>query len=815
MDLLKDQPLLQAINACIDNVDPSSAVDLLHLVSLLLKHTVPEVFLLAPLSTQTAIAKVFRSTIGLGNLAAYLALIISYKKTEENSTQLNAYAHLLDQVFKPNLVRDALSIDTAKKLAYTKDINRLLFRGRMYSLMCQLALINPNMYVPLVFRNMDAYNRFLSKELLVLTDPSIFLNSLFSLSSCLLNQFFDVMLCAENIDFLVALKVTLKRFERKTLIRKFFEYIEFIIPRDTSPEKKIYAFSVVSCQFLDGTVWDELLMENVISRCNHSLNLLAALLIEDPLSMCHALLRSWGSKTLMEKEPITQQEFRTHLLMCLCSQLPQQECKFLTKDENFISAISNRLLAHSNRVKALGIVFSDELSHDAGDSLIFSVDMANEVSVPSLRIRKSSLTCQEAWEVIGEPVVTDVDATHVTSHVQELEKLMEPVIIPGGGGESSDEDDASLSCSKEVTKPLYIRDLLSYLSTDSKEPQAYEKRKIALETAPVLLMQRKGFGSEVSFYAKDLMTQLAALTNFYEEDGFETKKLNAMIALVVSSPPTSAHVCHLLLAGDYSLQQRICLLSTMGLSARELRGYHRDREAQQQSFPTKMLPGNLHGIYLGYEREYAHIERVIQDQVMAQASEIARDEISGGKVLRISAKLTKQKSSVDVTVSKEQLKNFGAMVGKRFFYPLIAVWYESGGISVGHYTPVLIGHYIRTLSLILHSAFPVVADITDMAREYLDLLTPIIQSVAADEIQIVESAVTGVMVVLEVVEDVFLINNFDHRLEIASNAVQRLFDTIIDDKVKSLCAGFMYKVAVLRQNFERSLLDRMNGSLYS
>lgn len=817
---LKRQPLPLIIEQCIASVDLKSQVQLLQLVSLLLKYTIPEVYLDIPASTKDAIIMVFRTPVGLGNLIGRLAMYAGSRKSESELVSIvNAYVLLLNLVFKPNLVRDTLNVNPTKADLYTKEIEKLLFRGKAFSVVCELCLVYPNLPVSTIFQSMDAYSQFLSKELLVLSTPVPFIGSLFSLGSTSLHQFFDVMFCPENLDILVSLGSSMKRFERKTIIKKFFEYAEHIMFKGNLQASRIEAIYIISNQFLDGKVWDELLIESLLSKCSYSINLLMALLINDTESNVLTVLRSWGNKTLMEKEPITKQEFRTHFLACLVSQLSAERLKELLKDLNFMSAVSNRLLSQSSRVKSLGIVFADELSNIAGEKAIFSVDVADEVSIPGLRVRKQLvlLSLEEAWEEIRNPTVME-DIVQ-DSDIQALQLRLEPVKISNSGNEESsdEEDDPSLASSaKKVPKPLYIRDLLAYLLVDTKDSQAYEKRKIALKTAPYLFRQKTGFGSDIKFYAEDLMKHLAALSNFYEEDDFEAQKLNAMIALVVAEPSTTVCTCNLLLTGDYSLQQRICLLSTVALAARELRGFQRDDNWNSApTFASKMLPEKLHRLYLSMDSEYGRIETSIQDLLMAEPAEKAKDQLAGGKILRISSKLTKKKELSEPTVSKEQLKYFGSIVGKTFFYPLIAVWYESGGISVGHYTPILIGHYIRSLSLILHSAYPVSADITEMAREYLDVVVPILQNLSADQLQITESIVTGLMIVFDIVDDLFIVTHFEHQMSVATNVIQQLFESIIDDKVKSLCAGFLYKSSVLRENLERSLMDQMNGSFYS
>lgn len=819
LHLLEDEPSLETIEQCIAGIDPTSQVEFLRLIAMLLKHTVPEVYIDAPCSTQNAIALVFRSTVGLGNLLGRISLSLNLNQPISHLERLLiAYCLLLDQVLKPGLVHDALLLDPSKNNIYLRELDKLLFRGKTYSIACEIALKHPNIGIPSVVQNVDAYSRYLSKELLSVNDPTPFISSLFSIGTKLLNQFFAVMLCPENLHHLTSLRTSLKRYERKSLIGKFLDFSVGMLCKANDLESKIKAMSVIANEFLDGSVWDELTLEDTLSKCNYSINLLSALLVQDPKNMTTVLLRSWGNKTLMQKEPITKQEYRTHCLACLISQLPVEHLTNIMRDSDFLNAISNRLMSQSNKVKALGILLADELAKTIGQQSIFSIDVLEEVSVPLNRIPRfdAQMSLSDAWSIYNEPTVSEVDDELL---IEQIQKRLEPLkLVNQNSNENSDEeDDITISTSKRVPKPLYIRDLLAYLSVDEKEAQAYEKRKIALKTAPFLLKNKLGFGSEVIFYAEDLLSKLAALTNFFEEDDFEAQKLNAMIATAVASPKVTSHICHLLLTGDYSLQQRISLLTTMVLSARELRGFTRDGDESQHLktlFPTRMLPEKLHALYINMDDECSRIQYSIQDLIMSEPSDEAKDQLAGGKILRISSKLKKKTQQQDVLVSKDQLRNFGSIVGKQFFFPLLAIWYESGGINIGHYTPLFVGHYIRSLSLILHSAYPIAPDVTDMSREFLNVVVPILQSLLADQLQILESSVTGLMVILDITDDLFIVTEFGQMMSTALNAVQRLYNSIIDNRVKSLCAGLLYKYANLQSALDRTLMDQMNGSFY-
>ncbi|KAM9937415.1 hypothetical protein OXX80_003055 [Metschnikowia pulcherrima] len=818
MDILKSSPSPAQIEECINSTDLSKDVELLRLVSTLLKYTVPEAYVSLPASTQTAIACVFRSAIGLGNLTARIAMF-SRSKTDlhrDISRALDAHMRLLDKVLAPGLV--AALIKSASTVT-RREVEKLLFKGKTYAIVQEAVANFSNFHVPLVLRNMDGYTAYLTREILSIDDSAPFIMSLLSLGD--FAPFFDIMFSLQNGPYFHRNLNKLKRFERKHVLIKFLDYCSSHFLDSRASAETAAAISVLNRSILDNSIWDELLLEKVVSRYSYTLNTMVSLSISNVPDLLTKFLAAWGASAVLTNEPIVKQGYRTHLLLCLCAQMSPMELQGLMKSSGFLSAITSRLSSLSNQVKFLGVFFADNLCKMADAPPIFDMNDLSDMrslDIPTEFIKKAdfSLSIEACWEILESPQIIQAE----TGDIPTLEKLN--LHDAGEGGMrideymSDEEDDPTLATRDHVPKPIYVRDLLSYLSVEPKDKNAYEKRRLALQVAPTLLRQKSAFGSEVSFYASDLLAQLVGLTNHYEEKDFETLRLNAMIAVVVSYPEVTTELCKLLLTGDYSLQQRLCLLSSMSFAARALRGY-KDEVVEHSfdttQFPTELLPKRLHDQYTAADYGYSRIENTIQNDLMRESSEEARDEILGGKVLRVSARLKKQPAALEV--SKDQITTFPDVVGRLFFFPLIAVWYESGGINIGHYTPVLIAHYVRTLSLILHCAYPAATDLKEMAGEYLTLVTPLLQTVNTEQLQVIESIVTGVLLICETVDHTFLVTTFDGNLHIIQSVIAQWWDSLIDDRVKSLCAGLLLRLNQLRENLERTIMDQLNGALYA
>lgn len=822
-DILTSEPLVLQIHKVLDPYLPTSTVEELAVVSSLLKYTIPDVYLQLPEETQNVIVRIFRSAVGLGNLLGRIDMLSALKADilGDVAKLLNVHLLLLDKVLDAGIVLSgclsALSV---------REMDKLLYKGRCFSIVREVDMKFRNIHVPAVLASMEAYSTFLTRELLSMYGKSeisyinVLLWSLMSLGS-LQKPYFDVMMHRETMPLLRESVVKMKRFERKLVLLKFLNWV--FARYLTSEVDNVAAVYVLTSTYFDASVCDELMCENVISHYNYALNQVMALLVRSGLdsnafnALVLKLLVNWGSSGLLQLEPIVRQEFRTHLLISMCSQLSLHSVGDLLQDRRFVTAISNHLSSLSTRVKSLGVHFADVLSDIAGKDRIFNMsDDVVEVHIPQSRISVSDvkLDCDDAWDILESPKVEEPNDTEINA----LESALQPVTIK----DDLDMDDPTLDdptlASAKVVAPIYVRDILAYLTVDSKNASAYEEQRSALKTAPTLLRQKLRFGSEVSFYAEELITTLTGLTNQYEESDFEDLKLNCMIAVVVSCPNVSTHVCQLLLTGDYSLQQRMCLLSCLSLAAREMRGFSDDKvqlSFSKEKFPSKMLPEALHRQYLALESDhgYGRIENGIQNQLMAEASEEAQNLVNEthgmpGKVLRVSASLRKKETSTDL-VSKQDLASFNKTVGKNFFFPLVAVWYESRGIDIGPYTPILVAHFLRTLSLILHAAYPAAVDLRDMAREYVGLVTPVIQNVDSGELQVIESVVTGMLLVCDMFDLEYLVT-FETQLSVIEHVVGSWWESLIDDRVKSLCAGLLLRISSVRTHMERTIMDQ-NG----
>lgn len=691
------------------------------LVAALLLHVVPE-----PVfdHVQCEVVQVLQSATGIGNLVARL-------ETGTAET-VPAYARALSLV----LSRGVLAKVAVPR--FVPEVEKLLFRGRCLSVAAE-AEKKHNIKFDGVLSNATAYGHFFAIELLSTdldkTTKNSFLHSLLNVSPRVASA---AMSCIFSRDFFdPSLFAHMRSHERKKMLLRFVQHM--------SGKDALAAY--VQGRAI-GNEWDEFMLESVIALCDYSANTLAALLVGDS-ELTMRMLQLWATSV---KEPLTKQVYRTHLLACLCHQTSAAAVKNSTA---FVEGVGAHLQSFSDTVKNLGIEFANYVCRESDSDQIFKDVTGLLYPEPSLCYRDIQLTLDESWDVLGAPTVELVEEAVSDLTIAPKE---EPLIA---------EYDPSAHPKDPVPPPLYIKDLLDYFMTDTKDANAFEKQTVALAEAPTLILRKSAIGTEVGFYAEDLLRVLAGMTNTFDEATFDEKRLRAMIALVAAWPKLGTYACELLATGDYSLHQRMCILSSLSMAARQLRGYDESVHAT-----PKMLPERLHKLYIAQELSET-LQGTIQTRLLA------------GKI--------------------EKHRHKGS-VSKTFFFPLVALWHRSGGVDIGDFTPILVAHYIRTLTLLMDAAYPC-ADYRTMALEFFEIAVPVLQNSLLEHLQVIESVATGSLFVLQTTESPL---DFFSQLTVVENLIAGTWEALVDERVKLVCATYFIAMNSLRSKHERTLLSGIN-----
>lgn len=841
---LKNHPTAQSIESILISVrDKLSDLNTnFSLVTTLLNFTIPETYNLLPDTTKELVVHVFKTATGLGNLISKISLLKDNSKGHDTYVLLETLIQILTRCFDTGLVSNMVM--STKSHSEIKEIDKLLFKGKCFAIVNEVISNYDILSHNQIFMSSDNYVDFLNIELLALFKDNIdikiiniFISSLGSFNSNSSAQYLDFMFSESNWSFALKAFKSMKRFEKKNfLLRLVGNFLTKRYLTEKISDEKLLSLAFLLQPMIENELVDENFLNKIIAFANHEANLLVAIVLsntsgDDLCQLILTLLKTWADEDLMKSEAISLQEYRTHLIILLISRVKNVSfIQDILKNPIFLRAISSRLSSFSNNVKSLGVILADKVCEFGGREKIFQLDniegydflISNEAY--RYETKNENMTIEEAWNYLNVPEV--IETTDSNSEKSDLVKKVENISVSKldsddeSDFESDEEDDPTISRKPHIVKPLYIKDILEYLTIDSNLPQAYEKKRTALINGPTLIRQKSSFGNEVSFYAEDLVTQLVGLTNNYEDNDFEDLRLNCLISVIAAYPSCTLHLYRLLLTGDYSLKQRMCILSAASLAARELRGFKDEvvtRSYNEKQFPSKILPGSLHLKFLSLESEidkYTGGQRInpayesLQSEIMYEASEEAQNKLSGGKILRLSSNLKKKPKQ---EVISPLCKNFSKIIGSQFYLPLVSIWYEVGGqIDIGHYSPILTAHYIKTLALLLHTAYPTAINLNDMVKEFFLIVTPLIQKIGVDELQIIESIVTGILLICDILDDQYLMLHYHNELGIFHRWLSLVWEDLIDDRIKGLCAGLLLRINELNEKFERLLLDQMN-----
>lgn len=843
---LKNHPTAEEIESTLRSIlNKSSDLNTnFSLVTTLLNFTIPETYNLLTDSTKKLIIQVFKTVAGLGNLISKISLLKDNSKDHDTFTLLETLMLILTGCFDAGLVSNMVLANSSP--SEIKEIDKLLFKGKCFAIVNEIVLNCDIQSHNQIFSSSDNYVGYLNIEILTLFKDDIdvkiinmFITSLGSFNSSSWSQYFDLMFNEGNWSHAIMAFKYMKRFEKKSfLLRLLGNFLTKKYLLTQISDEKLASLALLLRPIIEYDLIDEMFFDKIISTSNYETNLLVSILLSnlsdgDFCQLILKLLKTWADDDLMKAEAISLQEYRTHLIILLISRVNNATfTQDMLKNPIFLRAISSRLSSFSNNVKSLGVILADKVCEFGKREKIFQLDNVEGydslISNKTYRynMKTENMTIEDAWNHLNEPEVIE-ETINFNSDTSDLANALEKVSVSKldsddeSDFESDEEDDPTISRKPHIVKPLYIKDILEYLTVDSNAPQAYEKRRAALISGPTLVRQKSKFGNEVSFYSEDLVTQLVGLSNNYEDNDFEDLRLNCLIAVVVANSSCTLHLYRLLLTGDYSLKQRMCILSATSLAARELKGFKDEVVAKSYSerlFPSKMLPGSLHQKFLSLGSEddkYVNEKRInpayesLQGEIMYEASEEAQNKLSGGKILRLSSNLRKKPKQ---EVLSPKVNNFSKIIGSQFYLPLVSIWYEAGGqIDIGHYSPILTAHYIKTLALLLHAAYPTATNLNDMIKEFFLIVTPLIQKISLDELQIIESIVTGILLICDILDDQYLMMHYHNEIDVFHRWLSLVWEDLIDDKIKSLCAGLLLRINELNEKFERLLLDQMNS----
>ena len=517
----------------------------------------------------------------------------------------------------------------------------------------------------------------------------------------------------------------------------------------------------------------------------------------------------------------------------------------MAKSSYHVNGMSNRIGATSPRTRFLGIAVGIAISKmvDKPDlQLKFELEgaEANEAkwyerltkvedklgNISDLKIAVKSVTSfskarqkTKPSQKISGPAITEIQGPRileVLSDSEDEDKDLMAYEKPDSDPEDSDDDPTVVNRNKP-TAPVYVRDLIVGL----RDEENYDRHTLALSTAASLIRRKANFGTEVIDHLDELATILTGLQDNLELEGFAQQRQQALIAVLLARPAQMAQwFVRSFFSGDYSLTQRIVMLTTLGLGARDLAGMKDsstdDLIPPAASFPSKQLPPHLHKLYAENKdpNPVARISSSMAREMLSPLASQAADQLSGPNILKV--RTFSSRMEVEKKRQKPIPNALAQIVADNFFFPLTGRWWlQVRASNDSMYTSThLLPPFLQTLSLLLNASGPNTLALPQMTREYWDLLLSV-RGLAAKDKQVLNAVLFGFLMLLETNENKERLATEQGKELMETQAwVKMVFEQLgagseEDERVRVLAAGVVVRCQEVVEKYQR----RMAGVL--
>ncbi|KAH7162888.1 telomere length regulation protein-domain-containing protein [Dactylonectria estremocensis] len=485
-------------------------------------------------------------------------------------------------------------------------------------------------------------------------------------------------------------------------------------------------------------------------------------------------LAQFGDELYIKHAAMLQQNVHTEILLLAAGyvyRISPIKLIMLLRTGSYLSTISNRIGATQIRARFLGMIVGESLSaliDNKEKKLDFHME---ETDTDEAKQLKNLVKVSDNPGPV-DLILPETQAQSISQHRKPIATVSKPIPrkmkpkpkpamptpkpkaiiqeIDSSDDEDEDEltpyakdtdpedsdDDATLVQRNKVKAPVYIRDLITYL----RDSESYDKQKLAIQEAPVLIRRKANYGTEVSSHADELAGLFVGLQDKFEIDDFDNLRLQGMISLVVSQPKAMAPwFARTFFEGDYSLSQRTAVLITLGLSARELAGFEVSQHQPAAIFPSKRLPEKMEQLYIQSSKQNTvqnpqlkalppnaidTITQSLTSSFLAPLAAEAADANTGPDVLKLQSFTARYKSTTKAKPRARAIPNTtAALLATTFFSPLTAHFQVALRSSKPLIlNPALLALYLQTLGIVIHAAGPSTLSLPQLTSELWDLL---------------------------------------------------------------------------------------------
>lgn len=535
-----------------------------------------------------------------------------------------------------------------------------------------------------------------------------------------------------------------------------------------------------------------------------------------------------------------------------------------------MSGISNRLAASQNRARILGMIVGETLSkivHNAETKLDFKMEETSSDeatwykslinisdSIGSVEILRAKLTPQSTKNVTPKqklkqnekksvPTVSKAKAIIEEVDSESEDEGLKAYAKPDSDEEDSD-DDPTLVRRAKPKAPVYIRDLIIYL----RDTENYDRQKLALTNAPILIRRKANYGTEVKEHAEELASLLVGLQDKFELEDFHRLRIQGMVALIVAQPQGMGQwFTKTFFNGDYSISQRASILTVIGLGVRELAGYETSEYTSMTDFASKKLPEKIEGLYLDEKLSQSQLQassglkalppnaldaisKSLTSTFLAPLAAGAADAATGPDALKLSTFTSRLKDKSQANTKAKSKPRVRAipnttaqLISTSFFFPLTARFQNALHSTAGRlhgivFQPLLLSLFLKTLALLLHAAGPSTLALPDMTSELWGLLLgSSIRTHAVGDLGVTHAVLFTLLTLLDINENRMRDICQLQRKEVVETQewVAQVFEGIRgedggeENEVKMLAAGILIRLRDGMEKYRMLLMGEM------
>ncbi|KAF1992096.1 hypothetical protein K402DRAFT_450218 [Aulographum hederae CBS 113979] len=583
-------------------------------------------------------------------------------------------------------------------------------------------------------------------------------------------------------------------------------------------------------------------------------------------------IQQFGDQMFIKNMPMLEQEAAAQVLLLASGYVHRTLPMYLftlARSSDHNQGISNRIAATSPRARWLGMVVgmaiselvdkpdkrmvfeSSEMQTDEAKwhrQLIYVNDTVGsfkdlqpsepkpdqERTILSIRNRNGNIHQQQKPQIKSDgPSAKNTRKAGTNQSIPQGLRIVElkndeesegdddliPYGKPDYDPEDEEEDPTMIQRNKPVA-PVYIRDLLTGL----RDSEDYDRHTLALTTASSLIRRKANFGTEVTDHIHELVTVLLNLDDHFELDNFQELRQQALIAAFIAQPKEMGqYLARSFFEGDYSITQRLAILTALGLGARELAGFKKEDgdftgadKVPDNAFPSKPLPAKFHKIYSPNQNDAkkspveAISSRLERNMIQPMAAEAA-DKLTGPDILKV--RTFSSRIEVEKKRKKPIANALAKIIAENLFFPLTGRWWAQsqsyGPANVTH-SPHLTPPFLKTLALMVHAAGPSTLSLPQMTSEFLSLLLSM-RLTATSSMPITEAVLFSMMMLLEVNEDKKrLASEQGKELVEAQEWARGLLDRVgegqEEGRVKGLAVGVVVRCQEILQEWRRLIL---------